>query len=227
MLSSLHQSKYKHTAPAQAGDEWMKAYTIKKITDHFDFPSTEVFLTYFHSFDPNSAPDQIPHTGGISQSSPSLCPVCPGLTTPRSPVARPGHEAPAPRDLAGHRRLGPRPQQEAGGHRPSPVRHQSSLHQKHSPGECCGHREDWPTLMSWSHQIAVYLEWQPAALQAEPQYRQQYWNIEGETAECSPAKETKTGEFWLPTLDVIFKSLLTRQPRDLTCCCWDKRPARS
>ena len=50
LLSSLHQSKYKHTAPAQAGDEWMKAYTIKKITDHFDFPSTEVFKGFLHIF---------------------------------------------------------------------------------------------------------------------------------------------------------------------------------
>ena len=36
--------------PAQAGDEWMKAYTIKKITDHFDFPSTEVFKGFLHIF---------------------------------------------------------------------------------------------------------------------------------------------------------------------------------
>ena len=28
----------------------MKAYTIKKITDHFDFPSTEVFKGFLHIF---------------------------------------------------------------------------------------------------------------------------------------------------------------------------------
>ena len=121
----------------------------------------------------------------------------------------------------------PGPAASTGGRRSQTFSCQTSVFPPSETLSRWGGLTDFDELGSWAHQIAVYLEWQPPALQAEPQYRQQYWNIEGETAECSPAKETKTGEFWLPTLDVIFTSLLTRQTRDLTCCCWDKRPARS
>ena len=120
-----------------AMNEWMKGLdNIWPLHRHCTVSLFEVFLhNFIHLVQTLQQPHQIPHTGGISPKSPSLCP---GSTTPRSPAARPGHEAPAPGDHAGHRLLGSRPRQESGGHRPSPVRHQSSLHKKHPPGGCCG-----------------------------------------------------------------------------------------